>query len=216
MVNWIKKHKVLFILTGLFILILLVGIPLLINILFKFNLNIGLFQAEWSAGDALGYYGAVLSFLGTVILGALALYQNHTIKLASDNKSARLEEKERLENMPKFYLHLGSASGFCGKLGLIIKNISNNIAYEINIYDIRLKSNTKTVWESVDTYGSPVINPQKQIEFQIKSPAITEKDDIVFLANMSCKDKYNEKHEYVLKMICHHPNNYSETSVTEI
>ena len=46
-----------------------------------------MFQAEWSAGDALGYYGAVLSFLGTVILGALALYQNHIIKEEANKKN---------------------------------------------------------------------------------------------------------------------------------
>ena len=29
------------------------------------------FVAEWDAGDALGYYGAILSFIGIVVLGAL-------------------------------------------------------------------------------------------------------------------------------------------------
>ena len=46
----------LFALICVVILLLLMGIP---------------FVAEWSAGDALGYYGAILSFLGTVVLGAL-------------------------------------------------------------------------------------------------------------------------------------------------
>ena len=216
MFDWIRKHKLAFFIACLVILILLIGIPFVINLLFKINSNICFLQAEWSAGDALGYYGAVLSFLGTVVLGALALYQNHMIKLDSDNKSALLEEKERLENMPKFYFQLRSASGYCGKLGLVIKNISNNIAYEIHIYDIRLKNGTKTIWESNDTYGSPVINPNKQLEFQISSPASNEKDDMILLANMACKDKFDEKHEYILKMICRHPNHYSETSVTEI
>ena len=44
------------------------------------------FVAEWDAGDALGYYGAILSFIGTVVLGALALYQNHIIKTEADKK----------------------------------------------------------------------------------------------------------------------------------
>ena len=216
MFDWIKKHKAAFFISCLAILTLLVGIPFIINLLFKINSNICFLQAEWSAGDALGYYGAVLSFLGTVVLGALALYQNHIIKLDSDNKSALLEEKERLENMPKFYFHLRSESGYCGKLGLVIKNISNNIAYEIHIYDIRLKNGTETIWESSDTYGSPAINPAKQIEFQLSSPSVSEKDELILLANMSCKDKYDEKHEYILKMICRYPNHYGETSVTEI
>ena len=44
------------------------------------------FVAEWDVGDALGYYGAILSFIGTVVLGALALYQNHIIKTEADKK----------------------------------------------------------------------------------------------------------------------------------
>ena len=44
------------------------------------------FVAEWDAGDALGYYGAILSFIGTVVLGALALYQNRIIKTEAEKK----------------------------------------------------------------------------------------------------------------------------------
>ena len=47
------------------------GVPFVINILFKINATTDILVAEWSAGDALGYYGAILSFLGTVVLGAL-------------------------------------------------------------------------------------------------------------------------------------------------
>ena len=214
--EWIKKHKFIFFLACVGVIFALIGIPLIINLLFKIRTNLSWLQAEWSAGDALGYYGAVLSFIGTVVLGALALYQNHIIKVDADKKAALLEEQERLENMPKFHFRLQSASGYCGKLGLTINNISNNIAYEIYIYDIKLKNGARTVWESDDTYGSPVINPQKHFEFHIKSPSVTEKDDIVLFANMSCKDKFDVKHEYLLKMVCQYPNKYGETSVIEI
>lgn len=63
------------------------GILFVINILFKINATTDIFVAEWSAGDALGYYGAILSFLGTVVLVALALYQNHIIKTEADKKA---------------------------------------------------------------------------------------------------------------------------------
>ena len=95
MFEWIKKHKALFFIICVIVLIALIGVPFVINLLFKADTNINVFQAEWSAGDALGYYGAVLSFLGTVILGALALYQNHMIKEEADKKAALLEEKEQ-------------------------------------------------------------------------------------------------------------------------
>ena len=71
MIDWFKKHRVLFALICVVILLLLMGIPFVTNILFKINATTDIFVAEWSAGDALGYYGATLSFLGTVVLGAL-------------------------------------------------------------------------------------------------------------------------------------------------
>lgn len=216
MIEWIKKHKISFILICILVLIFLVGVPFIINLLFKFNSNISIFEAEWSAGDALGYYGAVLSFVGTVVLGALALYQNHIIKVEADKKAKLLEEQERIENMPRFFMRFQGASGFCGSLKFAIMNVSNNIAYNAEVYDIKIKCGTKTIWESVDTYSSPAINPQKEIVIQTKSPATNEKGEFVLFANMSCKDKHDEKHEYVLKMVCSHPNHYRDTSITEI
>ena len=99
MIDWFKKHRVLFALICVVILLLLMGVPFVINILFKINATTDILVAEWSAGDALGYYGAILSFLGTVVLGALALYQNHIIKTEADKKAALAEEQERAENM---------------------------------------------------------------------------------------------------------------------
>lgn len=215
MFEWIKKHKISFVLICISVFIFLVGVPFIINLLFKFNSNISVLEAEWSAGDALGYYGAVLSFVGTVVLGALALYQNHIIKTDADKKAKLLEAQEKAENMPRFFMRLHGASGFCGKLQIAIMNVSNNIAYDINIYNIKLEQGSNTIWEYKDTYGSPAINPQKHIEIQTQTPSQTDKDDVVFSAVMTCLDKYNDKHEYILKMICHYPNNYEETSVTE-
>ena len=216
MFEWIKKNKILFTVICILVFISLAGVPFAINLLFKVNSNISFLEAEWSAGDALGYYGAVLSFIGTVVLGALALYQNHIIKTEADKKAELLEAQEKAENMPRFYLRLLGASGFCGKLRISIRNVSNNIAYDINLYDIRLEQGTNTIWEYKDTYGSPAINPQKHIEIQTQTPSQTNKDELIFTATMSCLNKFNEKHEYVLKMICRYPNNYEETYITEI
>ena len=216
MIDWIKKHRVLFSLICVVILLLLIGIPFVINILFKINASTDIFVAEWSAGDSLGYYGAILSFLGTVVLGALALYQNHIIKTEADKKAAFAEEQERAENMPRFYMRFQGASGFCGSLKFAIMNVSNNIAYSINVYDIKIKDGVKTIWEYSDTYSAPVINPQKELSIQTKSPATNETGEFTLFATMSCMDKYDDKHEYILKMTCRHPNHYNDTSITEI
>ena len=216
MIDWFKKHRVLFALICVVILLLLMGIPFVINILFKINTTTDIFVAEWSAGDALGYYGAILSFLGTVVLGALALYQNHIIKTEADKKAALAEEQERAENMPRFFLRFQCASGFCGSLKFAVMYVSNNIAYTVDVYDIKIKGGSKTIWESDDTYGAPAINPQKEMTIQSKSPATNETGEFTLFATMSCMDKYDGKHEYILKMTCRYPNHYDDTSVTEI
>jgi hypothetical protein len=100
MFEWIKKNKVLFIIICIIVFIVLIGVPFGINLLFKIQSNINIFEAEWTAGDALGYYGAVLSFIGTVVLGALALYQNHIIKQEADSRALLIEKREHIENMP--------------------------------------------------------------------------------------------------------------------
>jgi len=69
----LKKHWLL-ILLG--VLLFGVAVPLVINVLFKFNSSIKIFQAEWKAGDALNFYGVFLASLGTVFLGAVAFFQN--------------------------------------------------------------------------------------------------------------------------------------------
>lgn len=56
-------------------IVLLIVIPFIINILFKVDFGISLIQSEWSAGEALSFYGSVLSFAGTVILGYITVWQ---------------------------------------------------------------------------------------------------------------------------------------------
>lgn len=216
MFKWIKKHKALFIIICVLILIALIGIPFAINLLFKVDTKINMFHAEWSAGDALGYYGSVLSFLGTVILGALALYQNHIIKEEADKKSALLEEKEHIENMPKFSMHFRSCFGFAVKLGFAIKNYSKNISYDIKVYDIRIKSNDTTMWESKQIYKTAALDSNSEFKINLDSPEIKDADNLILLAYMTCKDKYNDNHEYILKMHCSKPNKYICDEVKEI
>lgn len=216
MLDWIKSHKILFVLSCIGVITMLFGIPFVINLLFKTPAVNELFQAEWDAGDALGYYGAVLSFIGTVVLGALALYQNHIIKVDSDRRAELLEEQQHRENMPRFHFRLRSAGGFCGNLGLAIHNVSNNSAYEVCIFDIRMKCGTNTIWEDNRVYQFHSINPQKELDFQIASKALNEKEDVILTGSMTCKDKYDIQHEYLFRMVCRHPNKYENTSIVEI
>lgn len=208
MLDWIKMNRLKTVVICLVIIIVLIVIPFFINVLFKVDTNIRLLQAEWSAGDALGYYGSVLSFVGTVILGALALYQNYIIKQEADKKAEMLEEKERIENMPRFHLRFGGCSGFGANLSFVIKNISSNISYDIRIYDIRIQDSQKTIWESSKVFTSSGLDSKSEFTVRLDSPHFSDKKELLLIACMSCKDKYSDNHEYLLRIKCSFPNSY--------
>lgn len=214
--KWLKKHKVAFAVICILVVFALIGVPLLINILFKVNTGISVLQAEWSAGDMLGYYGAVLSFLGTVVLGALALYQNHIIKEEADTKTELLEQRQRIENMPKFRMGHQFSSGFAGEIVFYIENISENIAYEIRVHDLHIEWGEKSIHRMSNNVFVERLGPKEKIRVETHSPCIKDIKELQLIAYMSCKDKYMEEHEYLLKMKCTYPNSYKCDSVKEM
>lgn len=62
MKRYIKKIIII-----LIICFLIFGIPLIINLLFKYNSNMEIFRSEWTAGDALAFYGSLLGSSITLI-----------------------------------------------------------------------------------------------------------------------------------------------------
>ena len=60
--------------------------------------NIGFLEAEWSAGEALLYFGSILSFAGSIILGALDLWQNKIVQEKNDINQQKLEELSQQSN----------------------------------------------------------------------------------------------------------------------
>lgn len=210
--NWIKKHWIIVL---LFTFLVVLGVPLGIHLLFKIQPRVSFFSAEWSAGDALTYYGSVLSFIGTVVLGALALYQNRLIKVEADKRAAILEEKEHEKNMPKFVATSRSCNGNCSNLHFDIKNISENAATEIIVFDIHISSGDgRQLWTSSRSYSFASIPANNQVEVKLNN--ITVQDGSIFSMQMQCRDKYNELHQYSITGIYFIKNNFPRFTITEI
>ena len=67
--KWIDEHKKL----SIFLIVIIIFMPIIIiHVLFKIKTGYYWIVAEWEAGDVLGYFGDVLSFVGTIILGYVA------------------------------------------------------------------------------------------------------------------------------------------------
>lgn len=61
------------------------GIPILLNWLFKTPALAPVLAAEWSAGDALGYVGGTLAFIGAMFLGWNTWKQNRDLQKRQDD-----------------------------------------------------------------------------------------------------------------------------------
>ena len=113
------KKRLLILIIFLLAVLSLFGIPATINLLFKQTSHIPFFIAEWSAGEALNYYGAVLTFFGTSLLNIVALWQNHLIKVSNEKHMEFLETLEKEKFIPKFMISnvciLGVASNILWK-----------------------------------------------------------------------------------------------------
>lgn len=211
--QWIKKHKsiVIFI-----VFIIIVGIPCLIHVLFKIHPTNTFFTAEWTAGDLLGYYGSILAFVGTVILGILALYQNHLIKIEADKHSELLEQREYNKNLPKFMLISRGSNRNLMKLHLELKNISENIANEIEIFLCKIYiQNSEIFWQSDERIKIPALSANTQQDITLNNPEVSS-NEYTFLIEMRCNDKYNSMHNYIFKGKCINKEHFPTFSVTEI
>lgn len=72
----------------------------IVHYLFKWHSGIDFIVAEWSAGELLEYIGTILSFVGTIILGALALQASQKANKLSEKVIDMEKDKYRLELRP--------------------------------------------------------------------------------------------------------------------
>lgn len=90
--RWINQHKVMTIV----LLVIIVFFPLVvIHVIFKIRVNCYWIKSEWSAGEVLSYFGEVLSFIGTMVLGYVAIKQTEKSNSLSD-KLVQIEEERRM------------------------------------------------------------------------------------------------------------------------
>jgi hypothetical protein len=90
--SWFHKHKVQII----FIVILAFFVPLtIVHCLFKLKNTIPFFAAEWQAGDVLAYIAGFEAFLGTIVLGCIAVYQTKQANYISHRLLELQENNDR-------------------------------------------------------------------------------------------------------------------------
>lgn len=87
-------------------------------------------NTAFSASDSIGFYGSLLSFVGTITLGALALYQTKEANSLSKRLMSIEEARYKLESRPFFILSGWEAN---------IKH-STNIIYDTSLLSVDIGS----------------------------------------------------------------------------
>lgn len=191
MIEKIKAKKKILIFLLVFAIF---GVPVLIHILFKIDIEIDWLKAEWTAGEILAYYGNALSFLGTIVLSSLALWQNHEIKMESDKYTKYLERLEINKNMARFTSEKIMSEKNNRNLEIAFMNISDNIAYDVTISNFQLYENSILVWEKKDDLKFTALKPNEKKVIILNNPEILEKNVLKF--EITSYDKFLKKHYY--------------------
>jgi len=131
------------------VIFFIIVMPLILNKIYYSDSQSHFFEVNFSLDTILGYYGTVLTFIGTTLLGAITVYQNHIAQKKTDevnrltlelqNKVAFLAEEQYKQviaqsekNVPKFELQIDLISGYYKDLRCILKNVSDTIVSGIN------------------------------------------------------------------------------------
>lgn len=92
----IKDHPRDVIIGAIIVLLAVCGVPLLINWAFSEPAWLDCFAVDWEAKDALAYYGSALGFIGTVVLGAITVYQTRKAHEQTEKANTQTEKANQL------------------------------------------------------------------------------------------------------------------------
>lgn len=223
MLEWINKHKILTVVAIVMITIIIIFIiPLVINKVYYLKAPCEFFNVKYDISSVLDYYGAVLTFIGTISLGSVTIYQNYQSQQKTDEvnrltlelqkKSMKLAEqvyeKEKLHeskrNIPKFEVILDGSMGSYMSSNGILKNVSSSIATAIKSVSFQV---FKEEEEEVSVIESNKVKISKsslnsfenaRIDFN-NAPFIYENEEMkcfTLIWKFQCEDDENNVHYY--------------------
>ncbi|HAZ36956.1 MAG TPA: hypothetical protein DEF85_06350 [Clostridiaceae bacterium] len=144
MFEWIKNHRVIsIVIMILLFLFFIIVMPLILNWIYYLDAPCNFFTVGYDISDILGYYGAILTFIGTISLGIITVYQNYvsqkktdeinklTLELQKRSMAMAEQNYEREKqhginkNTPKFELVSSGCNGNYTNLEATLKNVSD-------------------------------------------------------------------------------------------
>ncbi|WP_321825716.1 hypothetical protein [Clostridium butyricum] len=196
--EWVKKHIIASIILSFVIIFLPV---LLIHILYSIEMPCKFFMAKWSAGELLQFYGSLLSFGGTVLLGGLALWQNQQLAIKNQKFNELINNQQKQMNIPRFNItsSMGSNGTFANWY-IHLKNVSENIANGLIVSSFSVHDKERQLIYSKEkckiSNNALLSGEEAKIEFENTA---LHGDYLVVRFMIDFEDKYNESHRYEVK-----------------
>ena len=193
--------------------------PLVINWVYYLKAPSEFFITDLNVADILGYYSNVLSFLGTVILGALTLYQNkkaqektdeiNQLQLELQKRSMDIAEQQYKKDIslkiPKFDISLYGYSGHYLNPRIKVENVSNFIISNFTYISALVKNSEGSVIRKVEDckVGNRSLSPNTNMIVDFKMLNLYKRDskgnlqyyeNVIFVFEFSCEDDTYNKH----------------------
>ena len=166
-----------------------------------------LIYTSLTVGDALNFYGSFITFLGTLSLTGLVIWQNHRYRIKDNEYRALADNVERDKLLPKLICQVGMQSGNGNNIKFRIENASDNYAHNITITDFSVTCNGEVIASS--TSGERNIDrlaPHEKKDISFTNPPFMRYDFAVPPIELSfyidCDDMMGIRHRYQIKGIC--------------
>lgn len=220
MFKLMEKHKLMsIVICGLLFIFIIMIIPLILNKIYYAKPICDFVIVGYDINYILEYYGNVLTFVGTVSLGVITVYQNHLsqkktdevnqLQLELSKKSMALAEqsyeKQIEETIPKFVIENSSCNGNYMNLTVGIKNVSKIIVSRLKSVSFEVLDSEKNVLltsdEVVINKTSLVSGEMTAVEFRNKEfgngqPMMDEWKNVLLVWKFQCDDEYSKVHYY--------------------
>ena len=204
-----------------FVIVALVFLPLIIDHIYYLEAPADFFVTDLNVADFVVYYASALSFLGTLILGMLTLYQNkraqdktdeiNKLQLELQKRSMDLAEKqydqEQSVTIPKFDVSILSYSGHYLNPRIKIRNVSSMFISNLTFISSYVKNFQGETIRKVTDFKlksrSLQANEETVIEFKMLnlSNRVSDREfafyeNVEFVFEFSCEDEKYSKHYF--------------------
>lgn len=224
MFKWMKNHNKISMGVIIFLfLFFIIIMPFILDKIYYLTTPCDFFKLGYSVDNILEYYGAILTFIGTLSLGIITVYQNYmsqkktyeinNLTLELQKKSMAMAEqnyeKEKLNEItkraPKFELRNSCYNGNYMNICALLKNVSNNFVSGIKSISLEAVYESNYIVLASNKVKSEALSlsPGQEIKIEFhnselgtENKAADSSKKVTMTWSFQCEDSYSNTHYY--------------------